>query len=163
MSELHAEARRRSGYHAGQQPERKFHPAYEIIGLIAEIDWAELTGAPRPDTDKIGAAKGGDGGFDFRHELWTSDWSAVEAIAVDVKGAQKPYGLLIEAGKARPEVAYVLGLVDLSERRVAAWLGFAWGREVLRYPPQRRPRHLLNHIVPVEDLHPVKRLLDRML
>jgi hypothetical protein len=160
MSDLYAEARRRSGFHDGQQPERRFTPAYEIIGLIAERDWSALTGAPRPDTEAIGA--GSDGGHDFEHKVWAENWS-VATLLVDVKGAQKPYGLLVEAGKVRKNVAYVLGLVDLSGQRVSAWLGYAWGAEVLQYPPRAWPRHVVNHVVPVAKLRPVAELLDRML
>lgn len=160
MSDLHAEARRRSGYH-NQRPERCFTPAYEIIGLIAEREWSAETGAPRPDTDAIGG--GSDGGHDFVHEVWTADWG-VATIKVDVKGVGNPGAryLLIDEGRVRPEVLYVLGLVDVPGQRVAAWLGYAHGHEVLGYPPRQWPGIFRNHCVPVAALHRVENLLARL-
>lgn len=158
---LHEEARLRSSMHDGQQPERRFSGAYEIIGLIAEIEWSKLTGAPRPDTRKIGG--GSDGGVDFRHEMWGTDLKP-QAVGIDVKGAQgNPRYLLVERGRVIPGLIYVHACVDVREERVWRWSGWATAREVLLYVPRLGPRHLVNHHVPLDDLHPIDELLWRLL
>lgn len=164
MSDLHTEARLRKALHKDCPNTLVLNPAHEIIGVIAERGWSALTGT-LPVRDTLETGSGGDGGYDFRHEVWGADLTPW-ALAVDVKGspAHRATCLMIPQGRVKPGVVYVLALVDVPGEQVVAWAGWATAREVLAREARAWPRpEVMTHSVPIADLRPIKTLLDRLI
>jgi hypothetical protein len=131
---------------------------YDEIGVGAERHFAKEFDC---FFDEVRACNlpNGDGGIDFDY------WKDVPGVGtIDVKGANYKREFLVEAkGELKADIYVMCAAFDDQgpEWRYKLW-GWVYRDEVLRYAPQRHPRQILNHVVPIADLRCIKTLHTRI-
>jgi hypothetical protein len=144
---LQNEADSRHEAHKNHASSRPLSEGYELIGLLGEAKFGQLTGL-MPDLER---KLSGDNGIDFIIPL---------KFSVDVKTARKPKHLIQERGKISADI-YVLAGYDETTKRVRL-LGWEWGAELKRAPVKDFGYGIFNHYIPVDQLKPMEKLTKRI-
>ena len=148
-------AEHRHKQHIGHATSRPLSKDYELKGLRGEATFAKEFGLQHDLSDK----PGGDGGVDAKLDLVVN--GAVRHFNVDVKTAEKPFNLIVEVEKCRPQTIYVLAGYKDGE---AYLIGWEWGATLLKnlYGEPRKFQHgIINHFIPAKRLRSLDELHKR--
>jgi len=151
---IRAEAKRRHELHVSHPTHRPLSDNYELVGLRTEEEFARVFGTVVDLTSR----PGGDGGIDFRLPFLVND--KVLRFKIDTKGARKAFNLIVEVGEVEPETIYVLGHYS-DEKDRTEFLGWQWGKIVLRAPTKDFGYGVINHYIPAGKLRKMEELIAR--
>jgi len=144
---LKDEAESRHDAHKNHASSRPLSEDYELIGLLGEAKFGELTGL-MPDLER---KLSGDNGVDFVVPL---------KFTVDVKTARKAFHLIHEEGKAVADI-YVLAAYDDNTKKTKL-IGWEWGAVLQRAPVKDFGYGIKNHYIPADQLRPMSQLQKRI-
>lgn len=148
----------RERLHANHASSRPLSSDYELLGMRGEQAFCAMFGG---EVD-LTLRPGGDGGTDHILTIWGYVGSVKRAVRVpvDVKTARKPYNLIVERGKVRPNHIYILAqYIDADDRAVL--LGWEWGDVVMAAPCKDFGYGVINHYIPRAKISPMERLKRR--
>jgi hypothetical protein len=140
------EAQARHEAHKNHASSRPLSEDYELIGLLGELEFAQLTGQ-MVDLERRLC---GDKGVDFVVPL---------NFSVDVKTARKAFHLIHEKGKSFADI-YVLAKYD-DEAKTTELLGWEWGIALSKAPVKDFGYGIENHYIPADKLRPMSELMAR--
>ncbi len=145
---LRDEAEDRHQSHKDHASSRPLSKDYELIGLLGEAKFGELSGL-MPDLER---KLGGDKGIDFVVPL---------RFSVDVKTARKAFHLIHEQGKPVADI-YVLASYD-DDTKKASLIGWEWGARLKQAPVRDFGYGIMNHYIRADQLKPMSELKKRMI
>jgi hypothetical protein len=154
-TDIASEAIARHARHVNHATSRPLSVDYELVGLAGEAEASRFFGVPvdlRP-------LPGGDGGKDFRVKFLLPN-GLVGEFAVDIKTARKAYNLIVEVGKVKVDVIYVLG--QYLPCGSVELIGWEWGKVVMSAPSRDFGYGIVNHYIHRDRLRSMTDLKNRL-